>query len=790
MGIATPIFAQDNLATWPSYRTVTINTSATGANILTGPITQGNLGIPIVVNLSVANEPDVLTMANANSVRFSLTDGVTELPYQLVSWTQNVSAQFWVWVPSVVADSTAGAVFNMYWGKSGVASTSNGAAVFDTNTGFLAVWHMDDSAAGDTLTDATGYGHTATSVGAIAPTSTLALAPLVGAGKHFTQGATCTVAATTGCTTGTGVLGTDISLQENAASNLLNTNGPFSITAWLNPIANGGSAGRMAVFSIYDSTTTGKQYSLGFNNGASGGTQWQFIDDAVATGNGEYNATFATATPGSVTAGSWQYIAASYSNPTVPPVAGTATGILISKITTAGVMTTTTSPGGSGAFVGGTGIGTTATPYIGTNQFSTARPRYFGGDIDELMIHNVVRSAGWLMLSAQTENPAVTTAVTLGATLSNVIAPTVATSPASQSSTVGSLVNFTVVATGTTPLIYDWLHTHGGTTDTLKRDTLSALTDTLKLTSVPLADTGSFKVLVSNSAGSVVSGSATLTLTAGPAILSSPASATIILGGSIKFGILVSGTTPLTYKWMHLHGGVTDTLKKDTTSLLTDSLALTSVPQADTGSYEVFVSNSAGSATSLPGVLSIYTVPGAPTNVTVKGASGQVTVYWATPPSNGSAITSYKVTAVQDTSKHCTATTADSCVVTNLTNTTSYTFTMVAINSAGSGAATTSAAVTEINAFTAKNGFGLQMAGSTMLLRMPSLSGEVRVSILDMWGRTVWNRTVSGDIGQVTWNGNSNQGSAAPVGMYVLRLAFQKGAGNPASAIQTTFVKQ
>jgi hypothetical protein len=240
---------------------------------------------------------------------------------------------------------------------------------------------------------------------------------------------------------------------------------------------------------------------------------------------------------------------------------------------------------------------------------------------------------------------------------------------------------------------------------------------------------------------------------------------------------------------MHLHGGVTDTLKKDTTSVFTDSLALTSVPQADTGSYEVAVSNSAGSAVSLPGVLIVYTVPGAPTNVTAKGVSGQITVYWNTPANGGSAITSYKVVATNDTTKHCTATTADSCVIAVTSNSTVYTFTVVAINAAGTSAAGNVSA-SNILSFNSKNGFGLQTAGSQMLLRMPMISGDVHVTIFDVWGRTVWSRTVSGNIGQLIWNGNSNQGVATPVGMYMLRVTFQQGAGNPASAIQTTFVKQ
>ncbi len=185
-------------------------------------------------------------------------------------------------------------------------------------------------------------------------------------------------------------------------------------------------------------------------------------------------------------------------------------------------------------------------------------------------------------------------------------------------------------------------------------------------------------------------------------------------------------------------------------------------------------------------------LPGAPTGVTAASTTaGQATISWTAPTATGtSAITSYKATAVQDTSKHCTATApAVTCTVTGLTLS-SYTFTVAAINSAGTGTSSAaSSPVSSIFAFGSKTGFSLQMIGSSMLLHIPAVSGNMRVSIVDLWGRTVWNRTVAGNIGQLSWDGKSNTGVSTPTGMYVLRVGFQKGGGNPANSIQTTFVK-
>lgn len=89
------------------------------------------------------------------------------------------------------------------------------------------------------------------------------------------------------------------------------------------------------------------------------------------------------------------------------------------------------------------------------------------------------------------------------------------------------------------------------------------------------------------------------------------------------------------------------------------------------------------------------TLPGAPTGVTGTRGNGEVLVSWIAPAANGSAITSYTVTA-SDPSKTCTATTGSpvvtSCTVTGLTNGTGYSFTVRATNEVGQGAASTASA--------------------------------------------------------------------------------------------------
>ncbi len=90
-----------------------------------------------------------------------------------------------------------------------------------------------------------------------------------------------------------------------------------------------------------------------------------------------------------------------------------------------------------------------------------------------------------------------------------------------------------------------------------------------------------------------------------------------------------------------------------------------------------------------PGSSGPATAPGAPTGVAGAPANGSVSLVWTPPASNGnSAITGYQITPYVGTTAQSSIPTnsaAPSYTVTGLTNGTAYTFTVAAINSAGTG---------------------------------------------------------------------------------------------------------
>ena len=90
------------------------------------------------------------------------------------------------------------------------------------------------------------------------------------------------------------------------------------------------------------------------------------------------------------------------------------------------------------------------------------------------------------------------------------VAPVIMTQPTDQRVVVGQPATFTVSASGTAPLSYQW---QKGTTPIMGATAASYTTPATTLTD----DASTFQVVVSNSAGSVTSNSATLTVAAGTA---------------------------------------------------------------------------------------------------------------------------------------------------------------------------------------------------------------------------------------------------------------------------------
>ncbi|MBO4545630.1 MAG: immunoglobulin domain-containing protein [Verrucomicrobia bacterium] len=231
----------------------------------------------------------------------------------------------------------------------------------------------------------------------------------------------------------------------------------------------------------------------------------------------------------------------------------------------------------------------------------------------------------------------------------NLKKPTISTQPKSQTVTEGNDVTFTVTANGS-ELSYQW-YMDGSPIN-------GATSASYKLTNVRPSYAGNYTVKVSNSAGSVTSSAAKLTVNLKkPTISTQPKSQTVTEGDYVTLTVTASGSE-LSYQWYkdgNLINGATSA-----------SYKITNVIPSHAGSYTVTVNNSAGRVTSSAAVLTVKlkmpVITMQPTNLTVlKGSSATFTVqangtdmsyqwYKDGNPISGATKTSYTIGSVSENS--------------------------------------------------------------------------------------------------------------------------------------------
>ncbi len=195
--------------------------------------------------------------------------------------------------------------------------------------------------------------------------------------------------------------------------------------------------------------------------------------------------------------------------------------------------------------------------------------------------------------------------------------------PASQASCQGSTVSFTVTASGSTPLSYQW---RKNSTNLNNGGNISGVTTmNLTITNITTTDAASYDVVVANNCGNVTSSGASLTVPAPPTITTQPTNQTASVGDTVTFTVTAGGTTP-GYQWYFN----TNTLLPWATSA---SLTLTNVQLTNAGAYRVVVSNLCGTVPSsnafltVNGSVSPPSITQQPTNLTVfKGSNATFSV--------------------------------------------------------------------------------------------------------------------------------------------------------------------
>ncbi|MCP5560349.1 MAG: immunoglobulin domain-containing protein [Verrucomicrobiaceae bacterium] len=170
--------------------------------------------------------------------------------------------------------------------------------------------------------------------------------------------------------------------------------------------------------------------------------------------------------------------------------------------------------------------------------------------------------------------------------------PRVTTQPLAVAANQGDNVNFSVVATGYAPLLYQWQKNNV--------DLVGETSDTLSLSNVQIPDIANYRVRISNAAGFVYSNAAKLTVSSAPFILVPPQDLNLVTGSTGRFSVKAAGDPRLTYQWF-FNG---TPIARATGTTLTVKGLPTSV-----GSYFVVISNPKGPTTSAAVNLAIFDRP-------------------------------------------------------------------------------------------------------------------------------------------------------------------------------------
>lgn len=178
-------------------------------------------------------------------------------------------------------------------------------------------------------------------------------------------------------------------------------------------------------------------------------------------------------------------------------------------------------------------------------------------------------SAGVLAVVA--DNPSTTAIVAL-------IKPSILEPPAARLIAPGGIGTLSVRAGGTGPFTYRWQKNDA--------DLPGATDAVLSLGNVAASDAGSYRVIVANRIGTVVSPAATVRVGAVPAIVTAPLAQVLAPGSPLSLTVVAEGSGPLSYQWQR--DGA------DIAGATTATFAVAAVQATHAGRYGVVVGNPFG----------------------------------------------------------------------------------------------------------------------------------------------------------------------------------------------------
>jgi hypothetical protein len=184
-------------------------------------------------------------------------------------------------------------------------------------------------------------------------------------------------------------------------------------------------------------------------------------------------------------------------------------------------------------------------------------------------------------------------------------APAITTQPVSQTVNVGANVLFSVAATGTGPLRYQWKFNGA--------NLAAATTPALSVNNVQAANSGNYSVLITNKFASITSSNAALVVNSAPRITTQPQSQTVTVGSNATLSVTATGgSLPLSYQWRMANTNLP--------AATNSSLTISNAQPVNAGNFVVVITNTLGSITSAVATLTVIVPP----SITVQPAGTTV----------------------------------------------------------------------------------------------------------------------------------------------------------------------
>ena len=329
-------------------------------------------------------------------------------------------------------------------------------------------------------------------------------------------------------------------------------------------------------------------------NGGTPTYQWYLNSASVS---GATNATYTLATPNDADA---IYVEMTPSAQTCLASSAATNSNTIPLTSTAATPTVSIQSTASTAFCPGTSV----TFSVNASANMGASPTYqwnlngtpIGGSTSATLVNTTLANNDQVTLTMTsslggaclTQSGATSSAIT--STVNSVTA--ISTQPSASAACLGESTSFTVSATGTGTLTYQWKKNGSNVTGNA-----SATTSTLTLSGIAAGDADNYTVNVTGTCGAVLSSSAALTINTATAISSPPSVVTQCAGTTANFSVSGSGQGTLTYQW-----------RKDGSALngeTNSTLAVTNIATINAGQYSVIMTGGCGNVTSSNALLTV-----------------------------------------------------------------------------------------------------------------------------------------------------------------------------------------